>query len=168
MAARDDFLIDTLTDMGLITSDALDTARIQADGTGQGVLDTLIANGALKSADVAQAKAATYGVEFVPLSEMRLTDDVIAAVPRHIAKRFNAVPVFRQDGTVAVAMADPSDLDTLDGLRHSLNMEVEPRVATPEDIEAALTKYYGGGVGSGGGGRGGNSELGKMIQDITE
>ena len=154
--------------MGLITSDALDTARIQADGTGQGVLDTLIANGALKSADVAQAKAATYGVEFVPLSEMRLTDDVIAAVPRHIAKRFNAVPVFRQDGTVAVAMADPSDLDTLDGLRHSLNMEVEPRVATPEDIEAALTKYYGGGVGSGGGGRGGNSELGKMIQDITE
>lgn len=173
MAARDDFLIDTLTDMGLISSEALDTARVQADSTGQGVLDTLVESGALKSADVAQAKAATYGVEFIPLSEMRLSDDVIAAVPRHVAKRFNAVPVFRQDGSVAVAMADPSDLDVLDGLRHALSMEVEPRVATPEDIEAALTKYYGGGSGGGGGGgggggRGGNSELGKMIQDITE
>jgi len=60
---------------------------------------------------------------------------------------------------VTVALSDPSDLDTLDSLRHLLNMEVEPRVASPEDIEEAIGKYYGGAR---------EDSVSKMIQDITE
>jgi general secretion pathway protein E/type IV pilus assembly protein PilB len=58
-----------------------------------------------------------------------------------------------------VALSDPSDLDTLDSLRHLLNLEVEPRVASPEDIEEAIGKYYGGAR---------EDSVSKMIQDITE
>ncbi|MGV3772568.1 MAG: GspE/PulE family protein [Verrucomicrobiales bacterium] len=169
MAAKDDFLIDTLVDMGLLTSEQVEGARAEADSTGEGVLDTLVSKGELRSADVATAKAAQYGVEFVSLGEMRLTDDVIAAVPRHVAKKYNVVPIYNLEESVVVALADPTDLDALDGLQHAINKTVEARVATPEDIEAALAKYYGGG--SGGGGGGGShrsSDIDKMIQDITE
>src|SRR5436190_12768364 len=119
--------------MGVLTAEQVDPVRVEVDATGEGVLDTLVSRGVIGATEVAQAKASTFGVEYVPLGEMKLSDDVISAVPRHIAKRFNAVPIYRQDGSVAVAIADPSDLDTLDGLRHALNMDVEPRVATPED-----------------------------------
>ena len=161
MAAKDDYLIDTLIDMGLLMPSDIEGARAEADSTGEGVVDTLVAKGVIRSADVATAKAAQLGVEFVPLGEMKLTDDVIAAVPRHIAKRYNVVPVYKTESGVVVAIADPSDLDTLDGLHHSLNMDVEARVATPEDIEAALSKYYGGGSAR-------DDSVSKMIQDITE
>ena len=167
MAAKDDFLIDTLVDMALLTSEQVDEARNEADATGEGVIDTLVAKGALKSSQVAQAKAANFGVEYVDLSELKLTDDVIAMVPRHIAKKFSAVPVYKVDEmTVAIALADPTDLDTLDGLGHALNLTVEAKVAAPDQIEEALNRYYGGG-GGGRPGRG-SGEFNKMIQDITE
>jgi general secretion pathway protein E/type IV pilus assembly protein PilB len=167
VAAKDDFLIDTLVDMALLTSEQVDEARNEADSTGEGVIDTLVAKGVLKSAQVAQAKAANFGVEYIDLSELKLTDDVIATVPRHVAKKFSAVPVYKiDDMTVAIALADPTDLDTLDGLSHALNLTVEARVAAPDQIEEALNRYYGGG--SGGKPGRGSGEFNKMIQDITE
>ena len=144
--------------MGLVTEDQLGPVREEADSTGEGVVDTLIARQVLTPANVAMAKAAQFGVEFVNVSEMRLTDDVLQAVPRHIAKKYNVVPLYRHENTVTVAMSDPSDLDTLDSLRMLLNMEVEPRVASPDDIETAIGKYYGAKEDS----------VSKMIQDITE
>jgi len=158
VAARDDSLIDTLLDMALVTSEQLDTARPEADAAGEGVVDTLVAKNLLRPADVARAKAAHSGAEFVNLSEMRLADDVIKAVPRHIAKRFNAVPVYNDGNSIKVALSDPSDLDTIDGLQHALNTQVEVLVASPEDIEAAIAQYYGAR----------DDAVGKMIQDITE
>jgi general secretion pathway protein E/type IV pilus assembly protein PilB len=159
VAARDDYLIDTLVDMGLVTDEQLSPIKQEADSTGEGLVDTLVAKKIISAGQVAQAKASQFGVEFVNLGEMRLTDDVISAVPRHIAKKYNVVPVYRHDNTVTVALSDPSDLDTLDSLRHLLNMEVEPRVASPEDIEEAIGKYYGGAR---------EDSVSKMIQDITE
>jgi type IV pilus assembly protein PilB len=158
VATRDDYLIDTLIEMGLVTEDQLGPVREEADSTGEGVVDTLVARQVLTPANVAMAKAAQFGVEFVNLSEMRLTDEALQAVPRHIAKKYNVVPLYRHENTVTVAMSDPSDLDTLDSLRMLLNMEVEPRVASPDDIESAIGKYYGAKEDS----------VSKMIQDITE
>ncbi len=165
MAAKDDYLIDQLMEMGLLMGPDVDSAREEADSKGEGVIDTLVAKGTIRSADVATAKAAQFGVEYVALGEMKLSDDVIAAVPRHIAKKFNVVPVYKTEMGVAVALSDPSDLDMIDSLRHSLNIDVEPKVATPEDIESAISKYYGGGGGPAGAR---DDSVSKMIQDITE
>jgi general secretion pathway protein E/type IV pilus assembly protein PilB len=90
---------------------------------------------------------------------MRLTDDVISAIPRHIAKRYRVVPVFRNNGSITVALNDPADLDTIDSLHHLLNQEIQVQVATEEEIDAAIEKYYGGAK---------DDAVGKMIQDITE
>src|SRR5438093_6754468 len=145
--------------MGLVTDEQLGPIRQEADSTGEGLVDTLVAKKIISARQVAQAKASQFGVEFVNLGEMQLTDDVISAVPRHIAKQYSVVPIYRHDNTVTVALSDPSDLDTLDSLRHLLNIEVEPRVASPDDIEEALGRYYGGAR---------ENSVDKMIQDITE
>jgi general secretion pathway protein E/type IV pilus assembly protein PilB len=158
VALKDDLLIDTLVDMGLVAPDQLAQARGQTENTGEGVVDTLVAGGALRSADVAQAKAAQFGTEYVSLADLRLEDDVIAAVPRHVAKRFNVVPIFKHDGVITVAVSDPSDLDAVDGIQHALNAAIELRVASEQDIQDAIEKYYGAKEDS----------VSKMIQDITE
>jgi type IV pilus assembly protein PilB len=158
VATRDDYLIETLTDMGLLTNDQVELVRPDADASGEGIVDTLITREMLKSADVAQARAAHAGVEFVKVSDLKLGDDVIKAVPRHIAKRYNVIPIQKDENGIKVAIADPSDLDTIDSLQHSLGLQVEMAVASPDDIETALGRYYGAKEDS----------VSKMIQDITE
>ena len=164
MAAKDDFLLETMLDMGLTTHEAVEEVRPEAESAGEGVVDTLVKTGRLEASLVVMAKSTYFGVEMVNLSETRLTDEVINAVPRHVARKYNAVPVAEHEGTVVVALADPSDIEAIDGLQVSLGKTLEYRVTSEEDLKAALDKYYGN---TSSGGRG-DSEIAKMIQDITE
>ncbi len=157
MAEKDDYLLDLLVDLGFTNAEAV--AKARAESGGIGVVDYLVANKVIRPGDVTQAKAAQFGAEVVQLSGMKIEDDVISIIPRHIAKKYRVVPIFRADGKVAVALADPSDLNTIDSLTHLLNSEVELRVASETDIEAALNKYYGGNT---------NSAVGQAIQELTE
>ncbi len=143
MAEKDDYLIDILVDLGFVTSDKVEEMRTEAQSAGVGLVDLMLANKALRPADVTQAKAAHFGAEVVNLGEIKIADDVIAAVPRHIARKYRVVPVFKHENALTVAIADPSDLDTMDSLQHLVNAEVDFRVASDSDIEAALSKYYG-------------------------
>ena len=118
-------------------------AREEAQAAGVGVVDLLVANKAIRPGDVTQAKAAQFGAEVVHLADLKIEDDVISIVPRDIARKYRVIPVFKTEGKVAVAIADPSDLNTIDSLTHLLNAEIELRVASEPDIEAALSKYYG-------------------------
>jgi len=142
VAEKDDYLLDILVDLGFVAHDQVESAKREAQSAGVGVVDLLLANKQLQPAHVTQAKAAHFGAEVVNLSETKIADDVIAAVPRHIAKKYRIVPVFKHDNTLTIALADPSDLDTIDSLNHLLHMEINHQVASEADIEAALNKYY--------------------------
>jgi len=158
VAAKDDYLIDLLVDMGHVSAEQLAPLRQEADAHAEGLVDLLLSRKLITSTDLAQAKAAHFGYEFINLSTLRLPDDVIKSVPRHVAKRYRAVPVSKHNGSIAVALADPSDLDAIDSLQRMVNAEIELRVATDEDIEAALNKYYGAA----------DDSVSSMIQEITE
>ena len=144
--------------MGFVSSDQVEPAREEAAAKGEGVIDLLVSKKIVTPQSVAQAKAANFNAEFVNIAELRLSDEVIAAVPRHLAKRYRVVPVSKHGDTVAIAVSDPSDLDTIDSLERMVNGVVELRVATDEDIDLALNKYYGAS----------DDSMSKSIQDITE
>jgi general secretion pathway protein E/type IV pilus assembly protein PilB len=158
VSAKDDYLIDLLIDMGQLSEEQVAPVREEAASNGEGLVHLLLERKLVRPIDVAQAKAAHFGYEFINLGDLRLTDDVISSVPRHVAKRYRAVPVARHDHTVVIALADPSDLDVIDALQRTVNADVELRVAVDEDIDTALNKYYGAA----------DDSVSKMIQDITE
>ena len=144
MAEKDDYLLDLLVDLGFTDAGTVAKAREEANAAGVGVVDLLVANKVIRPGDVTQAKAAQFGAEVVHLGNLKIDDEVIAIVPRDVARKYRVIPVFKNEGKVAVAIADPSDLNTIDSLTHLLNAEIELRVASEPDIEAALGKYYGG------------------------
>jgi type IV pilus assembly protein PilB len=164
VAEKDDYLLDMLVDLGFLATEKVDEARQEAGAAGVGVVDLLVANKVIRPADVTQAKAAHFGAEVVNLSDLQVPDDVIATIPRHIARKYRVVPVFKHDNSVTVAIADPSDLDTIDSLAHLLHAEIELRVASESDIEAALSKYYA----ERGAARVVDPEMAKTIQQLTE
>ena len=156
VAEKDDYLLDLLVDLGFANAGQVAKARVESGGNG--IVDYLVANKVIRPGDVTQAKAAQFGAEVVQLASMSIPDDVLSAIPRNIAKKYRVIPVFRTEGKVAVAIADPSDLNAIDSLTHLLNAEIEPRVASEQDIDAALQRYYGGSS---------ESVMEKAVQELT-
>jgi general secretion pathway protein E/type IV pilus assembly protein PilB len=162
VAEKDDYLVEILTDLGFVTAQQVEAARGEAARSGVGIVDLLLANKVIRPADVAQAKAALSGAEVVNLAGLALPDDVISLIRRDIAKKYRVVPVSKLGNTITVALSDPSDLDTIDSLHHLLRADIEFKVASEQDIEAALNKYYGGRAGSD------NAAMQATIQELTE
>jgi type IV pilus assembly protein PilB len=155
-------------DLGFVTPDQVEGARQEAHSAGVGVVDLMVANKVIRPGDVTQAKAAHFGAEVVNLGDLKIEDEVIASIPRHIARKYRVVPVFKHENSVTVAIADPSDLDTIDSLTHLLNAEVNLQVASEADIESALGKYYGGERGGGSRAREADPLLNETIKELTE
>jgi hypothetical protein len=158
VAAKDDYLLENLIDIGYVTHGQVEALRPEAEAAGTGLVDLMVERKIITTAIVTQAKAAHFGFEVVNLADLRLDDELISSVPRNVAKRYRVVPVYRHGNHLAIALSDPSDLNTIDSLQHILRAELDVKVAPEDEIDAALKKYYGAD----------DSDLGKMIQDITE
>jgi general secretion pathway protein E/type IV pilus assembly protein PilB len=150
-----------LMDLGFVTPDQVTNARAEAHSAGVGTVELLLANKIIRPADVTQAKAAHFGAEVVQLNDLRISDEVIGSISRDVARKYRVVPVFHHESSITVALADPSDIATIDALNHVLHMEVQVQVASEQDIENALAKYYGGRT------TGGDSVVGRAIQDLA-
>jgi hypothetical protein len=158
MPANDDYIIDILLDVGLITHDDVTRARELTKLGGVGLLEAVHKLGKVTEVDVSKALAGQFGMDFMQLNDYRVPDEVLAMVPRSIARRYKIVPVYKHDSTLTVAIHDPLDVDTVDSLRYILKMNVEPVVATKPDIEASLARYYGTA----------EDTVENMLQEITE
>ena len=164
MAEKDDYLVDILVDLGFVSPEKVAELRREATEAGVGVVDLMVANKVVRPADVTQAKAAHFGAEVVSLSEIKIEDEVISSIPRNIARKYRVIPVFKHENSITVAIADPSDLTTIDSLTHLLHVDIDVRVASEPDIEAALTKYY---AERGGGGGTVDPRMKEVIEDLT-
>jgi type IV pilus assembly protein PilB len=142
VAEKDDYLVEILVDLGFVSAEQVETLKTEAHSAGVGVVDLMLANKLVRPEDVTQAKAAHFGAEVVSLNTLKIADEVIAAIPRHIARKYRVVPVFKHENSLTVAIADPSDLATIDSLTHLLHADINLQVASESDIEGALGKYY--------------------------
>ena len=158
MPAQDEYVVQILNDVGLVTHDDILKARELTKLGGVTLLGALLKSGKINDADVSKAMAGQFGMDFIQLADYRVPDEVIAMVPRHVARRYKIVPVYKHDTTLTVAVSDPMDVDTVDSLRYILKINVEPVVATLAEIEASLSRYYGTT----------DDSVENMLQDITE
>ncbi len=143
--ARDvEYTLELLLEYGLVTQEQIDLARNEVE-TVRGDLDVvemLIKQGALKTADLTNMLAQQYGMEVVDLSGYDVPPEIIQALTPEIVRHFQVVPVMRHDDVLTVAMSDPTDLETLDSLRYYLGRDVDAVIADPGQIEKLINRYY--------------------------
>jgi len=139
---NEDYIIEILLETSLITKSQLERARAERQGE-QTVVQVLIDQGIVTQEDVTRALAAHAAMDFVDLSALSVSDEVIKMVPREIAKRFKVIPLVESETGLMIAVGDPLNFDTFDSLHHMLQRDLEFVCATPEAIQAAYRKYYG-------------------------
>lgn len=86
--------------------------------------------------------ARSLGLPMVRLADIEPTPEANALVRPEVARRLRAVPLRVHQGTVAVAMEDPSNGDTLATLDFLCRQRVLAMVATPRDIRDAIAEHY--------------------------
>ena len=141
MAYNEEYIIEILMDVGMLTSEQVEEARAKSNGNS--VVKTLIDSGILTEEDVSRTLAANNNMEFMDLSTVAPSPDVLEAMNLENARRYHAVPVALHDTTLVVAISDPMDMQTMDDLAFVLNRDVEYVCATKEAITKAITEFYG-------------------------
>jgi type IV pilus assembly protein PilB len=83
-------------------------------------------------------------IPYVDLSKAKVSKEVLALIPEHIARLYQAVPVEKKGAnTLVVAMIDPGDHLAIEFLKKRTGMTIEPRIATQNDIATVLDQYTG-------------------------
>ena len=145
MYSNEDYLLELLTEAGLITSEEIEGVRSEL-GDKESIVERLITSKRLTEDQVARVSAKSASMHFIDLEHTPIAPDIFEKIPDDIAKRFRAVPVFDDGITLTVAVADPLDFEVLDGLPHVIKRDINPVCATASAIDLTIRQNYGGEV----------------------
>ncbi len=142
MYSNEDYLLELITDHGLITLDDINIYRSHLSGS-QSLIELMIKEQRLTEEQVAKVCAESSSVDFIDLAHTPIAPDIFDAIPEDIVRRFQVVPVSESGGYLVVALADPLNFETLDTLPHIIGREITPVCATPSAIEQTIKHNYG-------------------------
>jgi len=173
---------EVLVERGAATEEQLQQAR-EVQKSAPGDIGLIIQDlGFASEKDVTSARAATLGLQFVDLTKTPLDPAAIKAVPEHIAKRYNILPIKRDSSvTPNRLMVAIGDVKTgavgLDDVKLVSRCKITSVMATKSDIEDAIIRAYSGNLAApkkpktgslNGNGRGnGISDVPAIIKDIN-
>ena len=113
-----------------------------------GLLGTnLVKLGFIKEDELLSFLSAQYRIPFTKLCQIEINPNVIKLIPSSTAKRYFIIPIYRVGSKLTLAMADPSNIVVIDEIKFMTGLNVEPVVASENEIIDAIKKYYGGGGG---------------------
>ncbi|MBA2124111.1 type II secretion system protein GspE [bacterium Unc6] len=132
-----------LKEAGLVTEKQLEQALEEQRTSGKFLGRVLIELGFVSEEDVLQALGFQAGIETVDLDNLEIQRNVIDKISASVAKIYNIIPVRFENNTLAIAIADPLNINIMDDLQFMLDCKVKSVVAKEDSIIRALQKYYG-------------------------
>jgi type IV pilus assembly protein PilB len=140
--SRGDFT-DILLKRQVLGPDQLSEAKAMQQQTGAKLQDTLVKLGYATHEDVLSAIAEFHGMQFVSLADVTVPPSVVELVPESVARENVVMPMSQENGALKIAVSDPGDFDTLQKLQFILNKDIQPLLATREQIIEAINRHYG-------------------------
>ncbi len=134
---------DLFIEEGFITENQLQEALRLQKVTKERLGQVLVSMGYVKEEDFLRTLERQLNIEYIDLKVTKLDSQVVQTIPRYLAERHVALIVARDADKVKLAMADPLNVLAIDDVELVTGMEVEPVLATEEDIELAIRRYYG-------------------------
>ncbi len=131
-----------LVKAGVITREQLESALNAQREKGGRLGYNLVRMKLISEDDLNSYLARQNRIEAINIEKMKIDPEVLQLIPAKLAIRYEVVPVERTGKTLVVAMADPHNLFTIDDLRFSLGMEIEPHICASSMIQRALDRIY--------------------------
>ncbi len=83
-----------------------------------------------------------FGLPSVNLAKFEINPAVIKLIPADLVKKNQAIPVQVNQGTLVMAVCDPTFVSGFESLKFILKLNIEPVITSFSAFDAAYAKYY--------------------------
>lgn len=134
---------EILREENLITEEQLQIALLRQKETNERLGQALVSLGFIEQITVFKILEAKLGIPFVNISRRMLEPEVVKLIPEQLAQKYKVIPLEKHGEKIILAMADPLNVMAIDDVRITTGYDVEPAVAFENEIDDAITTYYG-------------------------
>jgi len=136
-----DKLIKLLVEEGLVSSDVLESARIESTKISKPLFSLLTEQNIVDDELLTHAIAQVSGVPYVNLANILIDQSILTLLPEDIAERFMAVPLAEVQNRLAVAMIDANNVQAVDYLANRIQRPLKVFMASETGVRHVLDQY---------------------------
>ena len=133
---------DILLEAGKIQLAQLNRALETHRKTKRRLGEVLVSEGLITESEIADVLAQQLSLERVDLDKTFVQQDIARSIPKEVAQKYLAIPIYIRDDKLVVAMSDPLNMFAIDDICFITQKKIQPAVATKEQIERAIEIYY--------------------------
>lgn len=139
---NDEQLQNLLFELNLINQDELNKAIEETKKLKRPLEKIVVENRLLSRNALYEAIAKHLGSAYVSLDGLKVDEETSKAMPSALARQAQAVPIKIVNGTLQLAMADPTDLYSIDQIQMQTGMPLDIALSSPQEINDALSRIY--------------------------
>ncbi len=133
---------DLLVESGLITEEQLQKALQEQKVSKQKLGDVLLQQGYISENQLIEVLEFQLGIPHVSLFKYKFDQSLTSVITEAMAKRYQCIPLKKDGNKLMVAMVDPLDYFAIEDLRMSTGFQIEPAIATKDEIQRSIIRYY--------------------------
>jgi type II secretory ATPase GspE/PulE/Tfp pilus assembly ATPase PilB-like protein len=138
---------EVLVRIGLIDAEQMQEIA-QTVGQGEKKLEeVLVEDGLISPHDLMRALSIQLKVPLIDLKRHTISPQILKLVPEELARKYNVLPLDVIGKSLALVMADATDIGTISDIAAVTKMRIEPMMGFPDEIREAIDRNYGGGSG---------------------
>ena len=134
-----------LVEQGRIGADDLRKVKRLQQERGERLERLLLDLGFISEEDLLPLLSTYLGIEAVHRRDFPSVPIPLGNVNLKFLKHAKALPLAQSNGTLVVAMSDPGDYYTIQGLQLATGLQIDPRLARERDVLEGLEAAYGSG-----------------------
>ncbi|MBI5181185.1 MAG: type II secretion system ATPase GspE [Nitrospirae bacterium] len=82
------------------------------------------------------------GIPHMSLDNVIVEPDIAKMIPETVARRYQAIPLYKKGNIITVAMVDPLNVFAIDDIRRITGSDIQTVVSTERDILKSIDRFY--------------------------
>jgi type IV pilus assembly protein PilB len=133
---------DVLFEQGVVTERQINEVLRRRE-KGEKIGEALIRFGYCTDSQIVDALESSLGIKRVNIQLLFIDESVLKLLDEEFVTKTKIMPINIHGRRIVIATNDPLDFPTIENVRLRTGMNVETVLATKNDIETAISRYYG-------------------------
>ncbi|TSC84368.1 MAG: Type II secretion system protein E [Parcubacteria group bacterium Gr01-1014_13] len=117
-------------------------AQEKSEKMNKGFEETLINDGIVNETDLYEKTGEYLQVPYIGLKGKEIKKEILNLIPGPVAGAHQVVAFDKEKNELKLAMADPTDIQTIEFLRRKTGLEPKVFITSPGDLKEALHRYH--------------------------
>ena len=134
---------ELLIESGIISREQLDNLLILQKSSGKKLGEVILEEGLADEQQIIEVLEFQLRIPRFDFDREAVRPDAPKLIGENLARKYNIIPVDRDDYALTVATADPLDLFAIDDVKINTGLAIKPVIALKSSILTAIERYYG-------------------------